>query len=107
MIKDIVLNLNDFSKSAAQLALGNWYIADIEPQNSIELDLFATAFNKMKNNILDYMSELESKSQLEIELMEQKLKNAQMTQLVKESQLSNLQSQMNPHFLYNLQNCHV
>ncbi len=104
MIKDIVLNLNDFSKSAAQLALGNWYIADIEPQNSIELDLFATAFNKMKNNILDYMSELESKSQLEIELMEQKLKNAQMTQLVKESQLSNLQSQMNPHFLFNTLN---
>lgn len=104
LIKDIVSNLNDFSKSAAQLALGNWYIADIEPQNSIELDLFATAFNKMKDNILAYMSELESKSHLEMELMEQKLKNAQMTQLVKESQLSNLQSQMNPHFLFNTLN---
>lgn len=101
LIKSIVNNLDSFSKSAANLALGNWYIPDIRPQNSLELDLFATAFNKMKHNILDYISELESKSQLEIELIEQKLKNAEMAQLVKESQLLNLQSQMNPHFLFN------
>lgn len=104
LVTNIISNLSIFCKAASNLAEGNWYIEDINKQNCSELNVFALAFNTMKNNIQEYITQLELKAQLEKDLYEQQLKNVEMDQLLKESQLLSLQSQMNPHFLFNTLN---
>ncbi|PUU85947.1 MAG: signal transduction histidine kinase LytS, partial [Halanaerobium sp.] len=62
------------------------------------------AFNLMKNNIRNYIKELKEKSELENKLNQEKMDNIEKERLLKESQLLNLQMQMDPHFLFNTLN---
>ena len=62
------------------------------------------AFNRMKDDIRRLIEELNQKSQVEARLHQQELKNIRMDELLKESQLLALQSQINPHFLFNTLN---
>jgi sensor histidine kinase YesM len=54
-------------------------------------------FDRMRININNLISEIQQKAQLENELQQNKL-------LLQESQLRSLQSQINPHFLFNTLN---
>jgi len=58
----------------------------------------------MKNNIRNYIKELKEKSELENKLSQKRVENIEKERLLKESQLINLQMQMDPHFLFNTLN---
>lgn len=69
----------------------------VEVESKDEIAFLAMTFERMRVSINNLISEIHHKAQLEKELQQNKL-------LLKESQLRNLQSQINPHFLFNTLN---
>jgi sensor histidine kinase YesM len=86
------------------LSAGRWEIQDIGQQRYDEFNSVAKAFNKMKNSISAFIEELNRKAQIEKNYQVEKLKGVEKDRLIKESQLLALQSQMDPHFLFNTLN---
>ncbi|WP_059172562.1 histidine kinase [Bacillus sp. FJAT-27445] len=80
---------NDLSKGRFDL--------EIKVDSNDEISFLAETFDRMRININNLISEIQQKAQLEHELQQSKL-------LLKESQLRGLQSQINPHFLFNTLN---
>ncbi|MBO1005935.1 sensor histidine kinase [Pseudogracilibacillus auburnensis] len=91
--KRITRPINKLTQAAHELSLGRFDLK-IEVDSDDEISFLAKMFDKMRININNYLSEIKQKAQLENELQQSKL-------LLQESQLRSLQSQINPHFLYN------
>ena len=104
MSNNILKTIDKLSSSARYLSLGHWEIEDIEEINYRELNILGQTFNLMKNNIRKYIKELKEKSEIENKLNQEKMENMEKERLLKESQLLNLQMQMDPHFLFNTLN---
>ncbi|WP_226036636.1 sensor histidine kinase [Aquibacillus saliphilus] len=84
------------TRAASELSKGRFDLK-IEVDSKDEIAFLARMFEHMRNNINNLISEIKQKAQLEKELQQSKL-------LLKESQLISLQSQINPHFLFNTLN---
>lgn len=104
LLRDIFRTLKELSITAKLLADGKWHIPDITAPDYRELSYVAGAFNKMKEYIIIYMNQLKNKAEVERQLQTQKMLTIEKEKLLKESQLLNLQMQMNPHFLFNTLN---
>ncbi|WP_027093941.1 sensor histidine kinase [Cohnella thermotolerans] len=85
--------IQKLTQAARELSRGR-FDTPIEAPASDEISFLARTFDRMRININNLISEIQHKAQLESELKESKL-------LLKESQLRSLQSQINPHFLFN------
>jgi len=81
------------TQAANQLSKGRFDL-QIEVESNDEIAFLAMMFDRMRININNLISEIQQKAQLENELQQNKL-------LLQESQLLSLQSQINPHFLFN------
>ncbi|RKP45862.1 HAMP domain-containing protein [Cohnella endophytica] len=81
------------TQAAKELSRGRFDL-QIEVQSNDEISFLAKMFDRMRININNLISEIQQKAQLENELQQSKL-------LLQESQLRSLQSQINPHFLFN------
>src|SRR5690554_4972668 len=101
---DILKTIDELSNVAHSLSNGHWEISDIKQNKYEELNILGQTFNLMKNNINKYIRELKEKSQLEIKLNKERMDNIEKDRLLRESQLLNLQMQMEPHFLFNTLN---
>ncbi|HEX7057983.1 MAG TPA: sensor histidine kinase [Bacilli bacterium] len=84
------------TQAARELSRGN-FDNDIEINSKDEIAFLARTFNRMRINIHNLIAEIRAKAQIERDLQEYKL-------LLKESELKSLQSQINPHFLFNTLN---
>ena len=80
-------------QAAKELSRGRFDLK-IEVQSNDEISFLAKMFDRMRININNLILEIQEKAQLEKELQQSKL-------LLQESQLRSLQSQINPHFLFN------
>lgn len=98
---DIINTINRLSISVKQLSDANWDIPDIEGDSYKELDNLTNTFNHMKNSIRAYIRELNEKSEIERNYQQEKIKNIEKDKIIRETQLSILQMQINPHFLFN------
>lgn len=101
---DILKTLDRLSDAARSLSDGHWEVPDIKENKYSELNILGQTFNHMKNNIKKFIRELKQKSELEIKLNKEIMENIEKDRLLKESQLINLQMQMDPHFLFNTLN---
>ncbi len=90
---------------ASQLmAEGRLDIDEIEAGAVDEVATLAVSFNRMNRNIRELVLNLKDQAQLERKLHDEELKNVQMERSLQEAQLLGLQSQINPHFLFNALN---
>lgn len=102
--RDIRNTIGKLRKYAELLSNAQWEIDDIKDQKYEELNSLAKTFNKMKNSIRQFIQELNEKAEIESNYHKEKLKSAEKDKLIKETQLLALQSQMDPHFLFNTLN---
>jgi sensor histidine kinase YesM len=77
-------------------------VKELKRDNS--MGLLIHTFNKMVEDIKNMMHEVEKKVTLEKELVEQQKKNEENLKLLNQAQFLALQSQTNPHFLFNTLN---
>lgn len=88
--------VENLTKAANELSKGRFDL-QIKVDSNDEIAFLAKTFDHMRININNLISEIQEKAQLEHELQQNKL-------LLQESQLISLQSQINPHFLFNTLN---
>jgi len=69
-----------------------------------EIDELTQSFNKMAANVRDSVRSLEKASKLEKELHERELEKESALSALREAQLTSLQTQIKPHFLFNTLN---
>ncbi len=94
--RSITKPIKQLTYAARELSRGRFDL-EIEVDSNDEIAFLARTFDRMRVNINNLIIEIQQKAQLERDLQESKL-------LLKESQLKSLQSQINPHFLYNTLN---
>ncbi|MBI9011323.1 MAG: histidine kinase [Clostridiales bacterium] len=99
-----IMNL---SHSAEEISSGQYDIEDVSVSSNDEIELLAITFNKMKKSIQSHFDDLKEKSETEAKLKDQELENLKMQNLLEQSHMYALQSQMNPHFLFNTINAAV
>ncbi len=97
-LKGIVETSNKVSKGQFEYYEGN-------KTGIYELDVLTRTFNTMIKDIKNLISSINDKLILEKKLKEEEMKNLQYENALKEFDLKVLQSQINPHFLFNTLNC--
>lgn len=110
----IVLNLEkitnplyQLSELAGKLSKGDFKPADIHLNSVDEVNQVAEAFNDMKHSIHHFIRELQKQKQVEQDIMNERIRNMKMEQMLKRMELYTMQAQMNPHFLFNTLNTGV
>lgn len=86
---------------AKEVSKGNFDIQIKEEFTTSEINILYRAFHKMTISIHEYINELKEKQRLERNLSEEKLNNLKMKNALHEAELLALQSQVNPHFIFN------
>jgi two-component system sensor histidine kinase YesM len=92
------------SSMATELSEGNFGIDDIRTSSVYEIDHVVVAFNRMKNDMRNYIDELRRQENIKQEYMQERMRNLKMEALVRRMEIYTLQAQMNPHFLFNTLN---
>ena len=93
--------------SANEIASGHFEGEEVIVSDEDEIQVMAKAFNKMRTSIRRYIDELKRTNEMEAQLFEKELQTVKMQTLLNDAELRSLQSQINPHFLFNSLNAGV
>ena len=99
--RSLLLPVQQMSRGAHRVADGEYDIEDLNFARSDEIGMLADSFNHLKHQIARTIHALESEAQLEKSLRQQESEAARLRQLIEQSRFAQLQSQINPHFLFN------
>lgn len=87
-----------------EIAKGNFQTEKLTINSSDDLNILAFAFNKMAASIQNMIAAITEKSNLERKLYQEEMKNLKISEQLNEARFLALQSQINPHFLFNTLN---
>lgn len=104
-IRNISKDLNGLVQVSNKVSKGNFEYYQGNKTDIYELDILTTTFNTMIKDIKELISSINEKFILEKKLKEEEMKNLKYENALKEFDLKVLQSQINPHFLFNTLNC--
>ena len=92
------------AKAANDISKGEYDIERVSVHSDDEIGVMADAFNRMAASIKNQVTALKERAELEARLKEQEMQNLIMKNHLKETELQALQSQINPHFIFNTLN---
>jgi len=92
------------ARAANEISKGNYDVEQVKVDSDDEIGIMAEAFNRMAESIKAQVTAIREKAELESRLKEQEMQNILMKSHLKETQLQALQSQINPHFIFNTLN---
>lgn len=93
--------LTKLASYAKEVTKGNFDVVITEQKASREISILYQTFGSMTASIREFINELQEKQRLEHKLSEEKLNNLKMKSALHEAELLALQSQVNPHFIFN------
>ena len=100
----LVNPIKKLAQVSMSMAQGNLDVESVSISSKDEIGVLADSFSIMSANIRKYVQDLKQKVEIEKKLRLEELKIIRMEQLVKEARFEALQSQINPHFLFNTLN---
>ena len=104
-LRNISGKLKELVETSEKVASGNFSYHEGKKTSIYELDILSEAFSTMIGNIKEYINSIKEKAQLENKIKDDEVKLLRYENALKMSQLKVLQSQINPHFLFNTLNC--
>ncbi|MDR3598722.1 histidine kinase [Clostridium sp.] len=104
-IKNISKGLKGIVETSNKVSKGQFEYYQGNKTDIYELDVLTNAFNTMVKDIKNMVKSINEKLTLEKKLKEEEMKNLKYENALKEFDLKVLQSQINPHFLFNTLNC--
>ncbi|WP_291706940.1 sensor histidine kinase [Clostridium sp.] len=104
-VKEILKKLQVLINAAKDVSKGNFKEIKAEKTDIYEINILNEAFDKMIRNLIGYINSLKEKAELEAKIKDDEVKLLKYENALKLSQLRVLQSQINPHFLFNTLNC--
>ncbi len=104
LIEQFQRPLNRLYRASLDIAKGNYSVQIPENYRDSTMEQLARTFNRMTLSIRNMVQKLEENKELETRLLNEELKNTQYEYLLEQANFLALQSQANPHFLFNTLN---
>lgn len=98
--------LAELAEAVQRVSRGDFSI-EIPVRDHDEVGHLTEAFNRMSRSLARLIQDLQEKSALEVRLRQRELENLAMQNMLQETRLALLQSQINPHFFFNTLNVGV
>lgn len=91
----------EMAAQAKDIAAGNFDTEDVVCTSGDEVSALAATFNQMKSDIRRNIHKMEERQQLELALIEKESENYRIELMLRDARLVAMQSQIQPHFLFN------
>ncbi len=104
LIESFQRPLNRLYQASLDVSKGNYTTQIPENYRDSTMEQLSCTFNRMTQSIHNMVQKLEEKKELETRLLNEELKNTQYEYLLEQANFLALQSQANPHFLFNTLN---
>lgn len=104
-LKNILEKLRELVDASKKVSYGDFSFYEGKKTFIYELDILSEAFSTMIHDIKKHINFIKEKAELEMKLRNEEMNLLKYQNALKQSQLKVLQSQINPHFLFNTLNC--
>ena len=104
MITHVVAPIHDLTRASDEMSKNHYDLPDITVYQEDEMAQLARMFNKMKRATHALVDSLNEKNEMEARLRKEEVQRMQTEAAMDSLRLSLLQSQVNPHFLFNTLN---